>query len=103
MNICVHTAPGRRGATDPRVFFVGGHRLIVASIIDRWVQQPHRFFEVICDDGRHFLLRHDTERRTWELAGVYRSASPRPSAPQPGPVQWLMSRSLFWRKQKPVV
>ena len=71
MNICVHTTPGRRGATDPQVFFVGGHRLIVASIVDRWTQHPHRFFEIVCHDGRRFLLQHDTERRTWELAGVY--------------------------------
>lgn len=71
MNICVHTSPGRRDDAEPRVFFVGGHRLIVAGIRERWVEHPHRYYQVTCDDGRGFLLRHDTGRSTWELAGVY--------------------------------
>ena len=71
MNICVHTSLGRRGEAEPHVFFVGGHRLIVAGIRERWVEHPHRYYEVTCDDGRGFLLRFDTDTATWELAGVY--------------------------------
>jgi len=71
MNICVHTSPGRRGEVEPRVFFVGGHRLIVAEIRSRWSEHPHRYYEVTCDDGRGFLLCHDTGTSTWALAGVY--------------------------------
>jgi hypothetical protein len=71
MNICVHTSLGRRGEAEPHVFFVGGHRLIVAGIRERWVDHPHRYYEVTCDDGRGFLLRFDTSAATWELAGVY--------------------------------
>jgi hypothetical protein len=108
MNICVHTFPGWRGETEPHVFFVGSRRLLVAGIVDRWTQHPLRYFEVVCEDGRRFLLCHDTDRRTWELAGVYASTSPRRpavvrAAPQLRAVQWLMSRSPFFRKQKPIV
>lgn len=71
MNICVHTAPGWRGESEPRVFFVGGHRLIVASILERWVEHPYHFYEVTCDDGRRFLLCYDSRRQSWELAGVF--------------------------------
>jgi hypothetical protein len=71
MNICVHTSPGRRGETKPRVFFVGGRRLIVAAILDSWIEDPHRYFEVTGDDGRGFLLRYDSARDAWELAGVF--------------------------------
>lgn len=71
MNICVRTSSGRRGEAEPHVFFVGGHRLIVASIRERWVEHPHRYYEVTCDDGRGFLLRLDTSTGAWELAGVY--------------------------------
>lgn len=81
MNICVHTSPGRRGEAKPRVFFVGPRRLIVAAILDSWVAHPHHFYEVACDDGRRFLLRHDSTRGNWELAGVY-AARLRPS-PKP--------------------
>ena len=71
MNICVRTSPGRRGEGKPHVFFVGGRRLVVAAICDSWQEHPYRYYEVACDDGRGFLLRYDTERLTWELAGVY--------------------------------
>ena len=71
MNICVHTAPARRGEDEPHVFYVGGHRLIVAGVRERWVEHPHRYYEVTSDDGRRFLLRYDTGQCTWELAGVY--------------------------------
>lgn len=70
MNICVHTSPSRRDEAEPHVFFLGGHRLIVAWIRERWVDHPHRYYEVTSDDGRRFLLRYDTARSTWELAGV---------------------------------
>jgi hypothetical protein len=72
MNICVHTSHHRRGEDEPHVFFVGGHRLIVVAIRERWVEHPNRYYEVTCDDGRRFLLRYDTEQCTWALAGVRR-------------------------------
>jgi len=74
MNICVHTSRNRRGEAEPHVFFVGGHRLIVAAILQCWVEHPNSFYEVSCDDGRRFLLRHDNARKSWELAGVYAAA-----------------------------
>lgn len=74
MNICVHTSPGRRGEIEPHVFYVGGHRLIVVDIRSRWSEHPHLYYEVTCDDGRGFLLRHDTGTSTWALAGVYAPA-----------------------------
>ena len=83
MNICVHTSPGRRGEQEPRVFFVGCNRLIVAGVLDRWDAHPHRYFEVRCDDGRRFLLRFDTERNGWELAGVYAASLRMPKSPLP--------------------
>lgn len=83
MNICVHTSPGRRGEAKPRVFFVGARRLIVAGIVDSWVDHPHHYYEVVCDDGRRFLLRHDAVRNSWELAGVFaaRARTPKPASP----------------------
>ncbi len=73
MNICVRTCPTRRGEAEPHVFFVGGHRLIVAAIFERWVEHPYHFYEVSSDDGRRFLLCFDSARQSWELAGVFAS------------------------------
>jgi hypothetical protein len=71
MNICVHTSSSRRGEAEPHVFFVGGHRLIVVTIRERWVEHPHHYYDVTCDDGRGFLLCYDADRQSWELARVY--------------------------------
>jgi hypothetical protein len=79
----VHTSPGRRGEGKPRVFFVGGHRLIVAAILDSWIEHPHRYFEVTGDDGRGFLLCYDTARDTWQLCGVFAPAGATASMFQP--------------------
>jgi len=75
MNICVHTSPGRRGEAEPHVFYLGGHRMIVAGILGRWVEHPNRFYQVSCDDGRCFLLRYDAMRQIWQLAGCYRATA----------------------------
>ena len=80
MNICVHTSFNRRGVEEPHVFFVGGHRLIVAAVLQCWVDHPSSFYEVTCDDGRRFLLSHDSVRQSWELAGVYAARAPVPAA-----------------------
>ena len=96
MNICVHTCPGRRGEAEPHVFFIGGHRLIVAAILECWVEHPHRLYEVSCEDGRRFLLRFDTVREMWQLAGVYAATArapkvqvaPAPATPAVQPRRW---------------
>ena len=71
MRICVHTASGRRGDEPPHVFYVGGHRLLVAVLLCHWSDTTHRHFEVRVEDGRRFVLRQDIVARDWELAGVY--------------------------------
>lgn len=77
MNICVHTSLSWRGEAKPHVFFVGGHRLIVAGVLQRWVEHPHCYYEVTCDDGRRFLLCYDSARDAWELAAVYAQRQPK--------------------------
>jgi hypothetical protein len=70
MIICVHTSHSRRGDDEPHVFYIGGHRLIVADILRRWSQHPHRYFELVAEDGRLFVLRQDSGSGLWELSGV---------------------------------
>jgi hypothetical protein len=69
MKICVHTSGGP--FEQPHVFYVGGHRLLVAGLLDRWNDMTHRHYEVRVQDGRRFLLRQDIAARSWELAAVY--------------------------------
>ncbi len=81
MRICVHCNPGPRGEDIPSAFFLGGRRLRVLGLLDRWTDSTHRYYEVMVDDGRRFVLRFDPGLRSWELAAVF-AAGKRP-APKP--------------------
>ncbi len=82
MKICVHCTRSPRGEDTPCAFYLGGRRLPVTSVLDRWNDGTHRFFEVAVDDGRRFVLRLDPDSRLWELAAVF-AASPKKVAPKP--------------------
>ena len=83
MKICVHSNRGPRGEESPCAFYLGGRRLPVTVVLERWNDATHRFFEVAVDDGRRFVLRLDPETRLWELAAVF--AAPHKVAPKPKP------------------
>jgi hypothetical protein len=99
MKICVHTSLSQRKEECPRVFYVGGHRLIVAGILDRWAEAPYRYFEVCVEDGRRFLLRQDEATHDWELAAVYGArfgAPKKPVAPRPAVAAAPAPRKRWW-------
>jgi hypothetical protein len=84
MKICVTSNRGPRGDETPCAFYVGGRRLQVVSVLDRWTDAVHRYFEVCVDDGRRFILRLEPGARVWELAAVFAASAKRP-APKPAP------------------
>lgn len=58
---------GYRGEEEPRRFYHGGNRIEVAEILDRWLDPHHRYFKVLGDDGREYLMRHDEASGEWEM------------------------------------
>jgi hypothetical protein len=58
---------GYKGEETPRVFYLGGRRIVVAEIIDRWLAPDHRYFKLKSEDGAHYIIRHDVNTDTWEL------------------------------------
>jgi hypothetical protein len=70
MKIRVECHAGYRGEEEPRAFTLGETRFAVVEILDRWAAPEHRYFKVEADDGRTFVLRHDTASGDWELAGL---------------------------------
>jgi len=48
------------------------------AILDRWMAPEHRYFKVKAEDGRSFVLRHDTASGDWELAGLVGAERPAP-------------------------
>ena len=86
MKICVLTNRGPRGEETPCAFYVGGRRLQVVSVLDRWTDSLHRYFELCVDDGRRFILRFEPAGRAWELAAVFAASAKRPAPKQPAAV-----------------
>jgi len=70
MNIRVECHAGYRGEEEPRAFTLGERRFAVLEVLDRWLDPEHRYFKVKVDDGRMFVLRHDTASAQWELAAL---------------------------------
>jgi hypothetical protein len=61
---------GYRGEEEPRSFVLGERRFAVREILDRWFEPGARYFKVRADDGRAFILRHDSVNDLWELAAL---------------------------------
>lgn len=70
MKIRVECHAGYRAEEEPRAFYLGERRFEVLEVLDRWLDPLHRYFKVQADDGRKFILRHDTDSGDWELAGL---------------------------------
>jgi hypothetical protein len=96
MKICVHSNRGPRGEESPCVFYLGGRRLPITVVLERWSEGTHRYFEVAVDDGRRFILRLDGESRLWELAAVF--AAPRKAPPKPKAVTTAVPRRFFFSR-----
>jgi hypothetical protein len=75
MKICVLTQPGARGELEPCSFRLGGQRVPIVGILDRW-RGPVQRFLVRDRTGRRFVLRQQNSG-SWELEAVYGPA-PRP-------------------------
>ena len=79
MKICVTSNRGPRGEENPWAFYVGGRRLHIVQVLDRWTDTLHRYFEVCVDDGRRFVLRLEPAGRVWELVAVFAASAKRPA------------------------
>jgi hypothetical protein len=58
---------------EPRAFRIGGRRVGVAEVLDRWLGAEHRYFKLRGDDGAVYIVRHDQVGGEWELAVYDRS------------------------------
>jgi hypothetical protein len=65
---------GHRPDETPRVLVIGGRRVAVVEILDRWLAPSHRYFKIRGDDDDTYIVRHDEESGTWELTSFRRGA-----------------------------
>jgi hypothetical protein len=75
MKICVQASAGDHGEVVPRCMHLGGRRVPVVAILDRWDETEHRYYQVKDIDGRRFVLRYEPQSRMWELTAVYGRAA----------------------------
>ena len=64
---------GHRADEAPRALVIGGRRVSVVEVVDRWLAPTHRYFKVLGDDGDVYIVRHDEESDAWELTMFQRS------------------------------
>ena len=58
------------GETDPRAFTLGEHRILVAQVLNQWLDSDHRYFKVEGSDGHlyiPYIPRHDIGADRWDV------------------------------------
>lgn len=98
MRICVHSNRGIRGEEIPCAFYLGGRRLPITSVLERWQDATHQYYEISVDDGRRFVLSYEPGLRSWELAAVF--AAPEMRKAKPKPVAQPAPRKFFFQFRK---
>lgn len=71
--ISVECYAGHRGEETPRAIAIGGRRIEVAEVLDRWLAPDHRYFKLKDADGDTYIVRHDEAQDRWELT-MFRSS-----------------------------
>ena len=54
-------------ALQVECFRLGGRRVEVVEVLDRWLDPVHRYYKVRGDDGGIYLICHDVPLAWWEL------------------------------------
>jgi hypothetical protein len=72
LEIDVECYAGYKGEETPRVLVLGGRRVQVVDVLDRWLAPDHRYFKVKGDDGGVYIARHDAASGKWELTSFIR-------------------------------
>jgi hypothetical protein len=58
---------GYKAEETPRAFLLGGRRIEVEEILDRWRGEDHEYVKLAGSDGSHYILRYDCGRDEWEI------------------------------------
>lgn len=70
MGLRVECHAGYCGEEEPRALHIGGRRIEIADIADRWLAPEHRYFKVRTVEGCTCILRHDSASGVWTMPWV---------------------------------
>ncbi len=65
--LAVECYAGYRADERPTALTLGGRRIAVHEILDRWLGEDHAYFKVVGEDGALYVIRQDLDRNSWEL------------------------------------
>jgi hypothetical protein len=83
MKIRVECYSGYRGEETPQAVWIGGRRIAVAEILDRWLAPDHRYFKFRADDRGVYIIREEAGSLQWELTLYQDPQTPPPSGRGP--------------------
>lgn len=52
---------------EPLAFLLGGQRIKVLQIIDRWIAQDYSYYKITASDRGMYILRYTPAFQQWEL------------------------------------
>lgn len=67
MMLRVESRPGIHGDLEPLAFLLGGERIEVLRIIDRWIAHDHSYYKIAASDQGTYILRHTPALHLWEM------------------------------------
>ena len=70
-NIKVECYSGYKADERPVSFISGDRKFMVDKIIEQWRSPDADYFKVQADDGKGYLLKHDTVKDDWILEKMY--------------------------------
>ena len=73
MLLDVECRPGPYGDPEPHAFHLGGTRIEVLDILDRWPSATCSYYKIRAKDASICILRHIPLRHEWELT-LYQSS-----------------------------
>ena len=73
--LAVECYAGYRADERPTALTLGGRRIAVRSILDRWRGEDHAYFKIVGEDGALYLIRQDLNQNGWELV-LFKVPSP---------------------------
>ena len=65
--LAVETYAGYMADERPVAFRLGGRRIAVREIRDRWHGEDHAYFKLTGEDGTMYIIRQDRASDIWEL------------------------------------
>ena len=74
-NIQVNCYSGYKANERPINFTVRGRKLMVEEIIDRWYGINDKYFKVLANDHKVYLIKYNQDYDLWTLEKIFRLKS----------------------------